>query len=123
MRLGWLRSYQSAQHAWLATSPSPTFTKHSCFGVGRDSLISCSVLFDDCSEGRKGQFPQKSDNKMKISFVERKEPREQGREPREELTGGTSLKEVQSYLRQAGTEPISEDAESSEQIQGAQEIS
>jgi hypothetical protein len=44
-------------------------------------------LFDGCSEGRKGQFPQKSDNKMKISFVERKEPREQGREPREELTG------------------------------------
>lgn len=80
-------SFPSAQHAWPATSPSPTFTEHSCFGVGRDSLISCSVLFDGCSEGRKGQFPQKSDNKMKISFVERKEPREQGREPREELTG------------------------------------
>lgn len=57
------------------------------FGVGRDSLNSCSILFDSCSEGRKAQFPQKSDNKMKISFVERKEPREQGREPREELTG------------------------------------
>lgn len=80
-------SFQSAQHAWPATSPSPTFTEHSCFGVGRDSLISCSVLFDGCSGRRKGQFPQKSDNKMKIFVVERKEPREQGREPREELTG------------------------------------
>lgn len=50
-------------------------------------LFCVLFLFDGCSEGRKGQFPQKSDNKMKISFVERKEPREQGREPREELTG------------------------------------